>query len=810
MRLSTQDIRLAARSFSRAPGFTIVAVVSLALAIALNTTMYSVIDAMVRPNLELRDPGRLYALQWWIDMRHTLSDGARASLLRTGFPAAEEMSSYQANFMQAGAVEYGRRYAQVGSATVAVNYFSMVGARLVSGRMFANADYGAPTLPVMISEGLADRLSPDKPFPIGATIDVNGGPRTVIGIVANSSLGPGSYSEYWVLPPATVSPADLPINVVRLRRDVTADEAAAQLAVLATQIARLTRESPKDMGFLLKGMTVGQFHPGNFDYALIAAVIAVLLVACANLANLQLARGIGRTREMALRSALGASRRDIVGQLMLESALLAATGLAAGLIMTYWGIHLLAARIPRSVSQYVIAPQTSWRVLVFAMVACVICVVLVGLYPALRVSRVDPNELLKSGHGTGANKRNRHQYGVMVAAEIGLSLALLSGASIVVRTAVAVNEVTLDPAIKALTYAWVFLARDTTNRYVRYSDVGGDLVTTVRGIPDAADVAYSTSRDPADRRLTVEQQGGPPRELKTPVLSYLAVSPGYMRAWHHEIVRGRDFLDTYPDAGEVIVDEQSAHVLWGTADPVGWQMKLGSFKSSAPWVRVVGVVKNATNPQRVRRAQYVPTPMPNEVGNIYYLPSASDSVRLKGFAIEMVVRARTDPARMPITLMSYLPKGRYVRFVMTGSMEEHLGLVQARQSHDFVASVFTLFAVLAIGLAAIGIYGIVNHSVAERKREIGVRLALGASPRSIIHAVLRDGNVMALAGVAIGLYLTKRSVGWLHAFSREGDEYDVVLFAIVAAALFTVAVVSAMGPALRATRIDPVESLRSE
>jgi ABC-type antimicrobial peptide transport system permease subunit len=143
-------------------------------------------------------------------------------------------------------------------------------------------------------------------------------------------------------------------------------------------------------------------------------------------------------------------------------------------------------------------------------------------------------------------------------------------------------------------------------------------------------------------------------------------------------------------------------------------------------------------------------------------------------------------------------------------MEEVYGLVWQRQSHDFIASVFTLFAVLAIGLAAIGIYGIVAHSVAERTRELGVRLALGASAKNVVYVVIRDGNVMALAGVAIGLYLTKRSVFWLHAFSREGDEYDFVLFAVVAAVLFAVAVLSALGPALRATRIDPVESLRSE
>jgi ABC-type antimicrobial peptide transport system permease subunit len=181
-----------------------------------------------------------------------------------------------------------------------------------------------------------------------------------------------------------------------------------------------------------------------------------------------------------------------------------------------------------------------------------------------------------------------------------------------------------------------------------------------------------------------------------------------------------------------------------------------------------------------------------------------------GFTASLVVRADSDPERMPITIARYLPVAGLIRYAQSRTYERDLGLVDARQSHDFVASVFTLFGAMAIGLAALGIYGIVAHSVAERKRELGVRIALGATARDVVNAVIREGNPVALAGVAIGLYFTKHSVAWLHAFSLDGDENDAVLFALVALALFLVAVIAALPPALRATRIDPVESLRSE
>jgi predicted permease len=817
VRLSRQHIRLAARSFSRHRGFSIVAVLSLALAIALNTTMYSVIDALVNPKLDATDPDRLYWLTIWGDSRHHVDDATRASLLRTGVNTYEAVSLYNANLgaFSRVAIEYKRHYQQVSTAEVAPNFFQVLGARPLAGRTFTDADVNAETQPVILTEGLANALFTDGESPIGKTVDIDGNPVPVIGVVSGAAHLPDRTSDLYRLPPPGTVLSSLPVNVVRLRKGVSGAAADRQFHVLSTRLAALLGLTPADVWFQLKPMKAPQFSFGGFHYALIGAVIAVLLIACANLANLQLARGIGRSRELALRAALGASRADIVAQLVLESALLAGAGLIAGLLMTFWGMHLLASRIPPSVASYITAPQTSWRVFAFAVAASIVCVMLVGLIPAIRVSGVDPNDLLKSGAGTGANKKNRRQYGIMVVAEIGLSLALLSGASIVVRAALRLREVHLGFDIEPLSTAWLSWSapRDTV---VRYTDIANEVVSRVRSLPDVAEASAFFHRGFTSGTVVVYQAGVVPRTV--PGDGYDIVSPSHLRTLNVRIVAGRDFLSARSSEAEVIVDEKTAHVLWPGMNPIGERVKLGGAKTLQPWVRVVGVAANLGDPREVvtthsNGIHYSP------LGAIYYLPSMSDSIILKRFKrappgmmpfteLQLLVRSKSDHERMPITLRLSLRDAPPVHLLLAERMDNQLW--QERASHDFIATVFSAFAVLAIGLASLGIYGLVSHSVAERRREIGVRIALGATARDVLHAVLREGNVLALGGVAVGLLFTKYTAGWLVAFSAEDDKYDATLFAAMAAVLFAVAVVSAVIPGLRATRIDPVESLRSE
>jgi hypothetical protein len=355
---------------------------------------------------------------------------------------------------------------------------------------------------------------------------------------------------------------------------------------------------------------------------------------------------------------------------------------------------------------------------------------------------------------------------------------------------------------------------------LRTGDWSNRVLSTVRALPAVANATAYRYRGMDNNALTIVDPSGASVEIPAPMASYAVVTPSYLRTFGIPVVQGRDFLDGVPAVPEVIIDRSTAHALWPNSNAVGSLIKLGDFASHASWVRVVGVVPTLNsigdelNPAQgpITYGTQIGPLFRSRLGAIYYLPAAGDSVRVNGrrFSFNVVTRAKHDPSRMPITLKNALQPLFPGSFVLSGSMEDALGITAARSRHDFVATTFAVFAILALALAALGVYGIVAHSVAERKRELGVRIALGASARNVVSAILREGNAVALAGVALGLYLTKDTVVWLHAFSTDGDEYDVVLFATMAAVLFLVAVLSALVPALRATRIDPVESLRSE
>jgi len=817
MRLSRQHFRLAARSFVRHKGFSVVAVLSLGLAIALNTTMYSVIDALVNPRLDAEEPERLYWLTIWGDMHRKVDNATRASLLRSGFNAYEAVSYYGVggNSFRESAVEFGRKYKQASIAVVAPNFFEFLGARPTAGRTFVESDAGGESQPVVITEALAATLFENDESPVGKIVDVDGTPSPIIGVVTSATHLPERQADLYRLPPPGTALASLPPNMVRLRKGVPRAAAEQQLAVLSSRYAAEMNVPPKTIWFQLSEMKRPQFRFHGFHYALIGAVIAVLLVACANLANLQLARGIGRSRELAVRAALGASRRDIIAQLLLESTLLAGAGLFVGLVATVWGIGFLESRIPPRVASYITAPQLSWRVFAFAMIACAACVVIVGLVPAIRVSRVDPNELLKSGAGTGANRASRRQYGAMVVAEIGLALVLLTGAAVVVRSALRLNAVQIGLDVRPLSFAFMSwtASQDTV---VHTWDVASNIVSYARSLPDVEDAAYVSRRGMMGHAVTIYLKDGAQRTLQAD--GYKLVSPSYVRTMRLKVLRGRDFLGGAPAEPEVIVDRKTAQVLWPDADPIGERIKLGSADMNLPLVRVVGVVENIDDPSRFitsRRLTMGGTP----IGDVYYLPSHDETMAVQrppkapltfrpGFTFQILARSKSDHERMPITLRHYLHEAGPFRLLSAMRLDEDIWIERA--SHDFVAALFSAFAALGIGLASLGIYGLVSHSVAERKREMGVRIALGATSRDVLRAVLREGNVLALSGVALGLLFTKYSVAWLDAFSMEDDRYDATYFAAMAAALFIVTVLAALVPALRATRIDPVESLRSE
>lgn len=792
-------IRLALRTLRKQPVFSIVVVLSLALAIALNTTMYGVLDALVRPRTDIRRPGNLYWIRLYGGKGLVSSDESDAAL-REGARAIEAIAPINPLALR-GTLEYGSNSQPRTIAGVGLEFFPLLDAGFAAGRPFTADDAQSPQSPIIINEQLAAALFPGQTNVLGERITMGDSTFTVIGVLTRYTKLPEFEADAFILTPA--ARAGPYSRIVRLRDGATRDGLQRQLDQIARRVALAHGLEPIDVAFRTKLVTDVEYHYRGFHYALIVAVIAILLVACANVANMQMARGVGRRRELALRSALGASRGRIIGHLLLEATLLATIGLGLGLVLTYWMSVSAHALIPPSVGTLIVEPQWSWRVFTSAIVAMVACLVIIGVAPAVAVSRVDPNELLKSGAGTGATRRQRRQYGYLVTVEIALALLLVSGAVALVRSTSRAADLIWGYDERPLaSAALVHRTRAEDRRSV--AEVMGEAVVRARRVGGVADAAVVLSRPVVGDSVTVSDSAIGVRAVAAPLGSYQLVTPSYLRTMGLTLLAGRDFTEGERDAPVAIIDEFTALSLWPTRNPVGAMIKMGAPSSDAPYVRVVGVF--GYRGRFIRKRFEMAELNGQRVGRVLLLPTARDSVSGAGVNLASIVTVRAasgDAKDLPVAL-------RRAGFSYANTYDVLNGTSRSRQTRAFVMALFVGFASMGLGLAAFGVYGVIAHSVAERRRELGVRIALGASSRDILHAVLRETIVIGLAGVAVGLLLTKYSVPMLGAFLLEDEMYNAPLFAAGALFLFIVAGSSALVPALRATRVDPTESLRSE
>jgi predicted permease len=811
MRFSLEHVRYSFRTLVRHKRFSALAIASLSLAIALNTTMYSVLDALIDPKVAIREPKRLYSLSYYGDFRRRILEQDKAEAMRT-LRFAEGMARSMLNFGQNNIVERGARTRDARVLNISPNYFALLGNQPSAGRLLSASDVNVEPRPVVVSERLWKQLFPERESFDTATILLGGQPRSVIGLLPYEADFPGAYTDVWQLPPPNApSYTSTNFQVVRLRSGVTLEQAYAELNLVAHRFAILGGENPRDVAFNM-GPAMGEpFRFQRFHLALIAAVLAVLLVACFNLANLQLARGITRSRELATRAAVGASRSDIIAQLVLESAWLAAAGLVLGLILTVWGMKLVAASVPPSLSDFIVRPQTSWRLFAFAAVATVVCLGFIGLAPAIKLSRVDIHELIKSGSGTGVSRKSRRQYGALVVAQISLALALLVGAALLFRAAAGLYRLEISEHYGRIVQAWVGVRSRGPGDRRTIADASADLVARARAIKTVADAATIVLVPPKNHFISLDDPGGTPQEIGVGLFQYRIVSSSYFRTFQQRILKGRDFQEGEFAEPLVIVDDLTARYLWPGANPIGRLIKLGDARSNAPWLRIIGVVEfknywavfNTVNPEE-RQAP--------RLGGIYVLNGADSTVVGKAAFMQVAVLGTTNLQRLTVVLQNTLnDEASGFRSTFVRRMFEILMIDKLREKHNFVAGLFITFALLALAVAALGVYAIVSHTVSQRTREFGVRIALGAGERDIRRSVLQEGNVLALSGIAVGLILAARAVVLLQAFLRSDDDrYDSGLFAVVAIVLFAVTLVASYIPARRAMRINPVEALRND
>ncbi len=799
-----QDLRFAARSLRKSAGFTVVAVLTLALGIGANTAIFSVVNGVLLRPLAYEQPDRLVTIAESNPVQDR--EGFNVS-----YPNYLEWKKQSRVFEQIAAVRTmsvtltgGDEAARVLLSLISRELFAVLRVEPALGRGFlAEEDRPGADPVVILGHGLWQRRFGADPEVVGKTIAINGSSSTVIGVMPPEFEFPSEDVELWapigLLADRMQNRAVHTLTTVaRLEDGVSLDEAKVEMATIA---ARIQREFPgEDPEHTTTLIPLHERVVGNTDtilLVLMGAVAFLLLIACANVADLLMARAAARQKEIAVRTALGASRWRVIRQLVTESVLLGLTGGAAALALAFWGLDLLVAHLPPFMPR-VEQIGIDGRVLLFTLLISLLTGLIFGLLPALKASKPDIvgslKDLVTSAAG-GARDRSRR---VLVIAQVALSLVLLVGAGLMIKSFWRLQDV--DPGFEpqnllTMTVSLAGSPKFTTSEEVIafYADLRGRL-EALPGVSSASAVnALPISGGDSDGELTIE--GRPFASGAAPGASFRRILPNYFRTAGIPIVQGREFGER--DRGEepfvVIITETMARKYWPDGDAVGTRIKVGPPENE-PWLTIVGVaadVRNIGLATEPRLATYEPhTQRPWSTMNVM-VRTAIDPLS--------VVRGVRDEIRQA---------GGDLPVFNIGTMRERISRSVSTERFNMI--LLTIFATVALLLAAIGLYGVIAYSVSHRTRELGIRIALGAERKDIVNLVVRQGIPLLGAGVALGLIaaagLTRFLAGLLFAVSP----LDATIFVAVAALLAAVALLASYVPARRATAVDPMQALRAE
>jgi len=801
------DLRYGARMLARSPGFAAVAVLALALGIGANTAMFSIIDGVLLHPLPYSEAGRLVMVtRHFARSNFPYGNLCLADYLdwRAGNRAFEDPAVYQGHrFDLTGTSEPE----QLSGAAVTAGFFSALRARPLLGRLFRPGEDGsAKERLAVLSESVWRRRFGGSTGVIGQAIDLDGNRSTVVGVMPAAFHFPRADSEVWtnlVFAPPTYRGPYFYRGLARLRPGVTLTQAQTEINAIAR---RIELADPRTAGLTfpllpLREAIVGDARPALL--VLFGAVSLVLLIASVNVANLLLARATAREREMAVRLGLGAGRARLLRQLLTESGLLALLGGAAGVAVAAAGIDLLRAwnpgNLPRMQEVHLDA-----RVLGFTLLVSLLTAVLFGLAPALQGSRADLAASLKEGgRGQSAGAGRRRARAALVVAEIALSLLLLAGAALLLRSFVLLQQVELGflaPPARLLTAQMSLAAakyRDAKTATAFYER----LLERVRQLPgvEAAAVSDSVPPDREGDADTYIIAGRPlaPGELN-PIVSAPTVSPDYFRALGIPLLAGRVFdqrdkLDAPPVA---IISEAMARRDFPGQDPIGQRLKRSGPEiiQNSPYMEIVGVVGNT----RYLGLAY-------QLDAAYYEPTAQNAGQ-REFLVVRSAAAATGLARLLRREVQALDHDVVVGAVVT--MEQALSDSVAQPR--FRTLLLAAFAAVALLLAAVGIYGVIAYSVAQRTHEIGVRMALGARRSDVLRLVVGQGANLALAGIGLGLAGAFALTRVLASLLFEVSATDPLTFILAPLLLAAVALTASLLPAHRAALIDPQAALKYE
>ena len=800
-----QDCRYAIRTLFKTPGFTAVAIITIALGIGTNTAVFSLVNALLLQPYPYAEPDRLVRLRALeldsnIDGNMSYPDYVDVSKSRS----FDDLALVDREPYNLGG---GNETVYVQGAQVSATLFEVLGTTPLLGRTFRPEEEGpdAPNV-VVLGERLWRASFAADELLVGKDVTIDAEPFTVIGVVP---VGAGFPDEAGLWVPIRFDPdaqgrSSRWANVIgRLADGVTLEQASDEVSALASTLAQEYPGSNSGIGILLVGLR--ESRTGDDLWAsmalMLGAVGFVLLIACANLANLMLVRGATREREIAVRAAMGASRLRIVRQLITESVLLASAGTVLGFALGIWAIDFLfSAAIPVAVPEW-IDFSADWRVVAFTAAASVFAVFLFGLAPALRATTTNLHDALKeaSGHGTAGRAKQRTR-SVLVVAEVALSIILLVGAGLMIQSFIGMSSIEpgydLDNSFM-LTTAYADVNYSEAEQRLAFYREARERLLAFPGVEAVGGITQPPLRGGWNiTPIDVEGLDRGPDESSQTFLH--VVTPGYIDAAGVSLVRGRDLsdLDGSVDAPEAaLVNQAFAEEHWPGVDPIGKRIRF-TYMDDDTWIYVVGVVENTKHRELVD----------NVAAEMYY-----PYERYAAFYSRMTWMVRTAPD--PIGLIAAaqneirsLDSNQAVYDVMTlrSAVDESLW------GERFVITLFWIFGAIALLLSTVGLYGSVAYSAAQRTHEIGIRMAMGAEARDVLGMVLKRGMVLSTIGGAIGLAGSFALAQLLAGSLYEVNPSEPTVYVAVAVLLGLVSLVAGFFSAVRATRVDPLIALRDE
>jgi len=820
-----QDLRYGGRMLVKKPGFALVAVVTLALGIGANTAIFSVVNALLLRPLPYRQPEQL------VKVFQAQPDPARGLLPSIwSYPRFEILRDQNQSFAAVAGFNQSP-YNLTGTDAperlqlemVSASYFPLLGVEVVVGRAFTAEEDRMPgaNSVALLSYGLWQRRFGGDPQVIGKTIEVDKQAFTIVGVLPPDFRGQSGAADVWApmmaaakfVPKSLTHPNDHWFQVIaRLKDGVSLAQAQADMQRVSARIEQ-KYPSPKDMlAGTAKVPVIAPLQAAKVDPALktsflilLAAVGLVLLIACANVANLLLARALARRREFALRAALGAGRLRLMRQLITESLLLAASGGALGVLVARWGVELLKNFRPSDNAQYwtsytrafdYFTINLDWRALSFNFALALLAGALFGLVPALQSSFINVNEALKEGVGGSAtgfhDLRKLSARSLLVVIEIALSLALLMGAGLMIKSLLLLQSVNLGFAPENVLTMTVY-SRDAKLEFYE------QLLARVKALPGVE--AASLSRDapllgrPARTVMDIEGRA----DIEQVGVGFHSVSPDYFKTLGITLRRGRVFTaqDRAGAPRVALINQAAAEKFFPGEDPSGKRLRPyvhTRYETSEKFVEIVGVVAD------VRYGRLEEAIEPD-----IYLSSLQPTDRTQ----TLIVRSSVDPAAITAAVRrEALALDRNVPLTAIQTMKERAAEVTSRTR--FIAVSLGLFAGLALTLAGVGIYGVMAYNVSARTREIGIRVALGARGADVLKLVARQGMRLVLIGIAFGVGAAYALTRLMKTLLFGVSATDPLTFVGIAALLALVALLACYIPARRAAKVDPLVALRCD